>query len=861
MPVISYVHFFCFVTYLFFGVHILSFNKRSLINRVVSMLIFCFAIWSLSLVIVQNTTTNYYTAKAFFNISAIGWVFMSGLSLWFHLIFTGKEKLAYRLVPLALITLVPAFFYFMQLSGFLYDDLKITVYGWKKVSSGSFWLHLFFIYSYVLVIYSVIILYNFVKNTPNKLKKKQGKVLLWMDVVMILGGTLFEIVIPELTAFKFPHMGNISLLLWMPGVIYAMSAYKLLIAEPSKVQHKKIMDTIPEAIVVTGKSGNIESLNSAAIELTGYRTSELALKSIQHIFKSGVNIPEANTTVKSNITENLVVTKSGDEVNVTVNSSPILDDDGRVTGQLYIINKRSESIPSSRIRQEHMGNLRYLSDTAIGFLELSEDEDIYQFIGEKIKSLAGENSIVIINAVDETLNISTVRAIYGLGKSTRQVMRLLGSHPLGSSYKIIENDQMPKLYTGKLIELFGGFYELTFRQVAKSTATSLEKLLKMDKSYGIAFVWNGMMYGNAAIITRVGHQLENAQIIETLAYLTSIALQKRITETALRFNENKYRNYINNSPDGILVMGKSGGLHEVNEAVSKLTGFSQKELLKFNFTDLVAEESDLAANIAFEELNNIGKTSHVFLMKRKKENDFYMQLDAAKLDKNRFIAFGKDVTSNIRANEKLKYALEEKDVLLKEVHHRVKNNMQVIISLINMQLNDSMSDDVIDKFRVLQERVRTMSFIHEGLYNSEDLSKIEFGKYIDRLSQNLIDLYGREQNIQLNLDVENVFFDINKAIPCGLVVNELISNSLKYAFDKDDTSKNKNINIKLKQKEDEYLLNVGDNGKGLPNDIDLEDTNSLGLWLVNILVKDQLEGDLIVENKQGVNYNIRFPVE
>lgn len=825
------------------------------------MLIFCFAIWSFSLVIVQNTTTSYYTAKAFFNISAIGWIFMSGLSFWFHLIFTGKEKLASRFIPLALITLVPAFFYFMQLTGFLYDDLKITVYGWKKVSSGSSMLYLFFIYSYVLVLYSVLILYKFVKTTQNKLKRKQGKVLLWMDIVMLVSGSLFEIILPKLTSFGFPHMGDISLLFWMPGLIYAMSAYKLLIATPAKVQHKRIMDTMPEAIVVTNKNGNIESLNNAAIELTGYRTFELASKNIQYLFKAGITVPEINTTIKSNITENMVITKSGDEINVNVNSSPILDENSSLSGQLYIINKKTESISSSRIREEHMGNLRYLSDAAIGFIELSEDEDIYQFIGEKIKSLAGENSIVIINAVDETLNISTVRAIYGLGKSTRQVMRLMGSHPLGSSYKIIENDQMPKLYTGKLIELFGGFYELTFRQVSKSTSTALEKLLKMDKCYGIAFVWNGMMYGNAAIITRVGHQLENAQIIETLAYLASIALQKRITETALRFNEKKYRNYINNSPDGIFVMGKSGGLHEVNEAVSKLTGFSQKELLKFNFTDLVAEESELSANRAFEELNNNGKTSHVFLMKRKKDDDFYMQLDAAKLDRNRFIAFGKDVTANIRANEKLKFALEEKEVLLKEVHHRVKNNMQVIISLINMQLNDSMANDVIDKFRVLQERVRTMSFIHEGLYNSEDLSKIEFGKYIDKLSQNLIDLYGREQNIQLNLDVENVFFDINKAIPCGLVVNELVSNSLKYAFDKEDTSKNKKINIKLKQKEDEYQLNVGDNGKGLPNDIDFEDTNSLGLWLVNILVKDQLEGDLIIENKQGVNYNIRFPVQ
>ncbi|MFN5397429.1 MAG: GAF domain-containing protein [Pseudanabaena sp.] len=199
--------------------------------------------------------------------------------------------------------------------------------------------------------------------------------------------------------------------------------------------------------------------------------------------------------------------------------------------------------------------------------------------------------------------------------------------------------------------------------------------------------------------------------------------------------------------------------------------------------------------------------------------------------------------------------LHQKKVLLKEVHHRVKNNLQVMSSLLRMQFRKTTPDLKI-LIEDYQNRIQSMALIHAQLHRNDDLASIDFHDYISDLLSNLFQCYGNASaNIQSQVDVTNIFLPIEQSIPLGLIINELISNTLKYAFPHGSGE----INIQLMQTANKYHLTVADNGIGIPQEIDLENTDSLGMQLVYSLT-EQLEGHLIYSSENGTKFQVIFPV-
>ena len=214
-----------------------------------------------------------------------------------------------------------------------------------------------------------------------------------------------------------------------------------------------------------------------------------------------------------------------------------------------------------------------------------------------------------------------------------------------------------------------------------------------------------------------------------------------------------------------------------------------------------------------------------------------------------------DITSRKEAEEKIQKSLEEKEMLLKEIHHRVKNNLMIISSLLSLQsqyIKDKESQDI---FKASQNRARSMALIHERLYQSTDLKRIDFGDYIRTLSTELFRTYAGDFGlIDLKINVDDVFLDINTAIPLGLIVNELVTNSLKHAFPE---GKSGQIKIDFHSKDDQYEFIVKDNGVGLPEDLDYQNTDSLGLKMVTMLTA-QIDGELEQDRTEGITFKITF---
>ncbi|MBL7031654.1 MAG: PAS domain-containing protein [Nitrospira sp.] len=220
------------------------------------------------------------------------------------------------------------------------------------------------------------------------------------------------------------------------------------------------------------------------------------------------------------------------------------------------------------------------------------------------------------------------------------------------------------------------------------------------------------------------------------------------------------------------------------------------------------------------------------------------------------VLMSKEIVERMKAEKQIMAALEEKEVLLQEIHHRVKNNMTVIHSLLELQSRNVEDVQYKEMFRESMARIKSMALIHEDFYQSRDLANINFGDYLDRLTDRMYLSYELQHDkVKLNKDIEQVTLGIDTAIPCGLIVNELFSNSLKYAFP-DEREGEIRVALSMKDKK-EVELTVGDNGVGMPEDMDYKTTRSLGLNLVNALVT-QLRGRLEMQTKQGTEFKISF---
>lgn len=225
------------------------------------------------------------------------------------------------------------------------------------------------------------------------------------------------------------------------------------------------------------------------------------------------------------------------------------------------------------------------------------------------------------------------------------------------------------------------------------------------------------------------------------------------------------------------------------------------------------------------------------------------------------LGISEDITEMKEAEELIIKSLQEKEILLKEIHHRVKNNMQVISSILNLQSAYTKDKNTLEILKESQNRIKTMALIHESLYQTNDFSKIDFSEYILNLSDNLIYSYRvSDTHAALETDIEkNVILNIDRAIPSGLIINELISNAFKHAFNKSAGNRKKIIQLKLKGNR-KISIEVSDNGIGLPEHIDYRKTETLGLQLVSTLV-EQLGGEIKVERNNGTKFLVSFSLK
>jgi PAS domain S-box-containing protein len=348
----------------------------------------------------------------------------------------------------------------------------------------------------------------------------------------------------------------------------------------------------------------------------------------------------------------------------------------------------------------------------------------------------------------------------------------------------------------------------------------------------------------------------NCQLLGWLITFRDINPRK-IAENSLQRSEKDYRDLVDNALVGIYKADQKGNIIFSNDSIVKMFGYNSKDDLEnFNISSLYKNLSD--RDIILKKLDKDGKLEEYEVEMVKKDGSILNILASATKNGETISGMTMDITDKKKAQNQIKKSLKVKEMLLKEIHHRVKNNLMVISSLLSLQsryIKDEASKSI---FKDSQNRARSMALIHELLYQSSDLKSINFGTYINKLTNELFSVYITDPNkIKLNMDIDSIMLDINTAIPLGLIVNELVSNSMKHAF---PNVKQGKIGIEFKLDDGNYSLIVSDNGVGFPNDYDIQHSDSLGLKIVNSLT-EQIEGNIRVEIATGTKFIINFKEE
>ena len=318
--------------------------------------------------------------------------------------------------------------------------------------------------------------------------------------------------------------------------------------------------------------------------------------------------------------------------------------------------------------------------------------------------------------------------------------------------------------------------------------------------------------------------------------------------------------------DAIISIDQSHQIVMFNQGAEKMFGFQAREVLGQPLDILLPPgfaglhrghvsafgQSPIAARRMGERGRIAGR--------RKDGSEFPAEASISKVDLEGVRIYSvilRDMTEHEAAEQKIKTALLEKEVLLKEIHHRVKNNLQVVSSLLSLQSRGAPDEATRQMFKESQNRVQSMALIHEELYQSKSLSELDFPTYIIQLTSHLFRSHQiSSSRIELVTKVDDVQLGVELAIPCGLIINELVTNALKHAFPAGSGGK---VEIELTQGEDGFVLCVRDNGVGIPEEIGLRNSDTLGLRLVRSLVL-QLEGKARIERSEGSEIQITFPL-
>lgn len=327
--------------------------------------------------------------------------------------------------------------------------------------------------------------------------------------------------------------------------------------------------------------------------------------------------------------------------------------------------------------------------------------------------------------------------------------------------------------------------------------------------------------------------------------------------------EQRFRQVVESAPNAIVMVNIEGVIEMVNTQTERIFGYLRAEILGKSIEVLIPErfrpQHPGLRKFFFADPHSrpMGKGRDLYAL-RKDGSEFPVEIGLNPFESDegtKVLSAIVDISDRKLKEQKIQAALEEKNILLGEIHHRVKNNLQIVHSLLDLQSTRIQDDAVLEMLRDSQNRIRSMALIHQTLYQSNDFARVNFSNVLEALVPSLVESYGIDSGaVVFSINANEVLLPLNIAIPCGLIVNELVTNALKHAFPE---GRQGEIRIELLKQDTQILLSVSDNGAGVPADFDLKKRNTLGLQLVSLLA-DQISAHLSIARANPTRFSLTF---
>ncbi|MDI6644558.1 MAG: PAS domain S-box protein [Methanobacteriaceae archaeon] len=583
--------------------------------------------------------------------------------------------------------------------------------------------------------------------------------------------------------------------------------------------YETLVRTSPEAITLTDLKGDISYVSQRKLEMFGYKDEkELIGRNVLDLVRLGENDQKhayvrklRNQLLEKGIIRNKIFeakNKDGNYFTIEISASLFKDAHNKPKGIIIT----SHDITNRRKMEKQLKKR------------------------EELLTLVTDNMLNIVGQLDSKLKFKYI------SPSVKQILGYSVEDVIGTSvFEFLE-----KVHPDDFEKVKNTFLEAT---MSYKPGDVKHRYKHADGHY----IW----------LESLGNPLFDKEnnFLGVVFSLTDITDIKNV-ELELRESEEKYKTLFASSPDYIIVIGIDGQILAMNNILSmELSRYVKDINTVKNVTDLgylSKKHYSLMDTVKKQIINGENIEPMELLVEGLDHEKHWIEVRTIPMKKdeelNALTVIVRDITERKLYDEAIKKSLIEKDHLLKEIHHRVKNNLQIISSLLNLQSTFIEDEDAFDVFQESLNRVKSMAMIHEQLYQSKDLSRINFSDYIHSLVSGLLSSYTVDpEHIKVKIDAKDIYMDINTAVPCGLIINELITNSLKHAF---PMGLKGEISIKL-EKDEKYILEVSDTGIGMDEGFDIKKSNTLGFLLINSLIK-QLDGTIKLDQSSGTRFVITF---
>ncbi len=597
------------------------------------------------------------------------------------------------------------------------------------------------------------------------------------------------------------------------------------------MRYQKLVENLPVGILIL-KEEEIDYANPHALQMLGLNIAKLAnLKPVQFLHPAYKNefevLLKAITVGQKPGFIKLKVQNLDTNAIIDVETSGSLFDDGSVQLMIQDISTRKQ-LAREQLRAQIAEETNLQLQREI--IERTKAEKELIQVQKYIRSIIDSSlDMIVATDMDYKINEFNAAAEKTFGYSKEEIVGM------------------------NLSTLFSDMTEMEKVLVKITEDGSLANEIINKKKDGSFFI----SYLSSSVLKD-----ENGNIVGTMGVSRDITTIKK-AEEELRLSEERHRAIYDQAYIGIARIAKMGRFLLVNERLSDMLGYTADELYRKTFYEL-GVQAEVEKDLVDWDLLLDGKIQNFSREQKyiRKDGELVNANVTVSLvrdgngNPNYFVAVFEDITERKEYEKQLEDSIKEKEVLLKEVHHRVKNNMQVISSILNLQSSYVDDEVALDMLRESQDRIKSMSFVHESLYQSNKLAEVNFAEYIRNIARNLYHSYGRmEGGITMNYELQDIYMNLDTSIPCGLIINEIVSNSLKYAFLNREKG---NILINFSKLSDGKLkLIICDDGIGLPENFDIENADSLGLQLVTTLTT-QIGGELVIESKKGTSFSIVF---